>query len=86
VKKAILNLRLVERYLCAINSSVALKNFKSVCKYDAILIANDLWLKSIRFVTRVIVGICTRRILSPLYVFELRSNGLKTAGLQGYNK
>jgi hypothetical protein len=28
-KKAILNRRLADRYLCAINSSAALKNFKS---------------------------------------------------------
>jgi hypothetical protein len=29
VKKAILNLRLADRYLCDINCSAALKNFKS---------------------------------------------------------
>ncbi|MGZ6276139.1 MAG: hypothetical protein ACXWMI_08525, partial [Syntrophales bacterium] len=37
VKKAILNLRLADRYLCDINCSAALKNFKSARRYEVIL-------------------------------------------------
>lgn len=49
VKKAILNLRLEDWYLCDINRSVALKNLKSVCTYEDILSAHDLWLESIPY-------------------------------------
>jgi hypothetical protein len=68
VKKAILNLRLAERYLCDINSSTALKNFKSVCKYEAILSANDLWPEKNRFVAPMIAGIFTHSPQASLSV------------------
>jgi hypothetical protein len=68
VKKAILNLRLAERYLCDINSSAALKNFKSVCKYEAILSANDLWPEKNRFVAPMIAGIFTHSPQASLSV------------------
>ncbi|MDT8273158.1 MAG: hypothetical protein RRA35_08175 [Desulfomonilia bacterium] len=41
VKKAILNLRLADRYLCDNNRRAALNNFKSACTYEAMVRAHD---------------------------------------------